>query len=84
MTIFITVVTRQPEAVPAYLYGGVEIVKTYEQKAVRSSVLLLKTDNEYTAEDQRDRLNSGLHASRVHLSVADAEHFLADVFGVTA
>jgi hypothetical protein len=86
MTIFITVVSRSPEQVPAYFYGGTEIAQQgeVEDGTSRGAWFILTAPDQLAGEYQAGRLNSGLHASKVHDSLAAAQEFLLDVFGVTA
>jgi len=85
-TVYITVISRSPEQIPAYLYAGVEIQASgeIEDSVSTGSWFVLTAPSHYAGEYQAGRLNSGLHASRVHETLVEAADHLLAVFGVTA
>lgn len=84
MPSYITVVTRQPEAVPSYLYRHTRLLAS---SRVRSglTLVLLETNgatHAVAAEGQAERLSSGLHSSRAFESLDDAMTHALEAFGV--
>jgi hypothetical protein len=84
MTVFITVISRSPNQVPAYFYNGTEIEMRgeVEDGTSRGEWFILTAPDEAGGEYQAGRLNSGMHVSKVHESLEAAQQFLLDVFGV--
>lgn len=84
MTTYITVVGRDPvRTIQAYLYGGVDI-ETSGLEPERTWAILSTDVEGSLAQNQADRLASGLYGTKVFTDRAEAVKFLRETFGVEA
>lgn len=83
---YIVTVTRDPQAVPAYLYSHSGIVASFAPifQGTGPNVLLIKTtaqrDALTWATSQAERLSSGLHWSRAFATESEARAHVEEVF----
>lgn len=66
---FIYVRTARPDEIQAYLYGNAKIIGD-RYSDLGSTVLLVEVDGQFgSAQNQADRLSSGMHGASVHDNV---------------
>ena len=83
---YISVVTRSPESVQAYLYDHTTILGQVTSEDGQHTGMVLRTEAEdnvdYLVSYQADRLSSGLHGANTHDTMREAVDRIWDMTGV--